>query len=312
MRNIIFLILLVSCDNAKSGFEQVEFINPINADKIQSIKTVDLLKELSWEELERYSEEHGFFIHSDESGDLMTSYKYYGRDHEEYIEIYSYNGRVVEYKTLISRNKKQNEIHYFDKQLWIDYVDQVLPNIPKEFRLDLNEPREIIKPYYEFLGINTTDEYGWICEYSTIGKLTSKRKAILFLVKYEKMELLRKLVKYPDIQIQTYAADALLYLDYKKQEEISEFRKEMKYYEPDISETELEEHYYFKELKQGLMTDKDIKRIEELRGSNKIVNTCGNSGSYKIYEKTTNNLLSEKMIPEIVKQYDHLLEYIEY
>ena len=186
-----------------------------------------------------------------------------------------------------------------------------MPDIPEEFKLALNEPREIMKAYYEFLGINTSDEYGWICEYSTIGTLTSKRRAILFLVKHEKIDLLRNLVKYPDIQIQTYAADALLYLNFKKQAAIMEFRKDMKDYEPDISETEMERHHYFKELQQGLMTDQDIKQIEELRSSNKIVRTCGNSGSFKIYEKTTTNLLSQEMIPEIVKQYEHLLEYIE-
>ncbi len=57
------------------------------------------------------------------------------------------------------------------------------------------------------------DEYGWICEYSSVGMEPKKRDAIIRLIVNDRLELLRKLIRYPNPQTQVYAADALIFID---------------------------------------------------------------------------------------------------
>jgi hypothetical protein len=50
-------------------------------------------------------------------------------------------------------------------------------------------------------------------------------------------------------------------------------------------------------------------KIYEIRDKNETVKTCGNNGSYKIYQSNTNELLSEKSIEEIIENYQFLSEF---
>jgi hypothetical protein len=64
------------------------------------------------------------------------------------------------------------------------------------------EPQRILKSYYHLLGLDTRDEYGWTCEYSTVGRPPEKRIATIELSKYKRVDLLKKLLTYPNFQTQ--------------------------------------------------------------------------------------------------------------
>ena len=73
-------------------------------------------------------------------------------------------------------------------------------------------------------------------------------------------------------QIKLYAIDALIYLD----------------------------------KESNLLSDQDWREIYKFRDSETIIRTCGNMGSYKIYETPIAELLSKKAIKQIPKNYNSL------
>ena len=81
--------------------------------------------------------------------------------------------------------------------------------------------------------------------------------------------------------------------------EIEEVRKQE---EP--NEKEILAYY-----KKYLLNENDWEKIYALRDSNKIVNICGNSGSYKIYKSNTADVLSDEAIKKIPEQYKSLGGY---
>jgi predicted nucleic-acid-binding Zn-ribbon protein len=149
------------------------------------------------------------------------------------------------------------------------------------------------------LGVNTNDEYGWICECSSVGVAPGKREAVIQLL--SRIELLWKLFDYPNTQTRMYAADALIYKDYLTKKMIDKEKKKDSEYSNGIIEN----------LKSKLMTKAEWQKIFNLRDSNLTVKTCGNTGSSKIYDSTTSGLLSDKAIDEIPGQYK-LLEDLGY
>jgi hypothetical protein len=122
-------------------------------------------------------------------------------------------------------------------------------------------------------GEGEPNEYGWICEYSTVGIAPRQRQATLVLVRARNIELLRRALGGPNLEGRIYAADALLYLS----------------------------------KRQGVrLIQSDRDQIAELRSSDSVVRTCGNAGSYKIYPTPARAVLSNSAIARIPRMYEHL------
>ena len=119
-------------------------------------------------------------------------------------------------------------------------------------------------------------EYGWFCEYSTVGMPPEQRQAAVALVENEKTGLLQKALNGPNIEGRVYAADALLYLE-----------RNGKYDMPAAVQNS----------------------INGLRSRSDSIQTCGNAGSYRIYLEPIKEVLSDSAIAEIPAGYEGLAEY---
>jgi hypothetical protein len=260
------------------------------------ILTSDLLKSLNWEKLKEFSNSNEGHYTYKRKDSLLVEYEYVQQGRVADFEIISFKGKVLEYQCQISNSTKETNTNYFDKKLWLEYAHTYLPNLADSLKLSINEPKRILKAYYELLGVGTYDEYGWICEYSTVGRATDQRMAVIELLGRE--ELLWQLLEYPNVHVQLYVADALIYSDFRDKQMIEEYKENRKY------KTARE---MIKYLKDELLTKAEWKKIYELRDSNQKVSTCkSGTGSFKIYENNTSELLNEQAISEIPKRYEEL------
>ena len=289
---LIFTILTFSFNsilNAQIIFGEL----PLENNNEQPILTSDLLNLIKWESLKQFcdtTEGHYAYVRRDS---LLTKYEYVKQGRVIDLAVISFEGKVVEFKNRISIGSKEINSAYFDKNIWLDYVHQYLPNLPENLKLTAIESREILKSYYQLLGVGTDDEYGWFCEYSTVGMPTGRRIAVIDLL--GRKELLLQLLNFPNIYVQLYVADALIYSDYRCKELIEEYKSDEN----------------FVEYLRGELLDKsEWKKIYELRDSNQTINTCiSGTGSFKIYQSTTSEILSEKSIAEIPEKYNELRKY---
>lgn len=283
---ILFIIGLSLNLNAQPFLEFGQF--PLLNEDHSFILTSELLEKLNWEDLVKFcdsTESHYTDIIQDS---LITEYTYTKQGGVARFVIKSFEGKLLSYISNNSDSDQPTKTEYFNKKIWLEYSHKYLQNLPDSLKLTSDKTEEILIAYYELLGVGTRDEYGWICEYSTVGSAPLRRKAVIDL-RHEK-EILIRLLKYPNTQIQMYVADALIFEDYSDRLWMNE-------------ETDLE----FKEyLNEKLLTKEEWDDIYKLRDSDKIVKTCGNSGSYKIYESTTKELLSDKAIKEIPENYEML------
>ena len=253
---------------------------------------------MNWEKLKEFSKSNEGHYTYERKDSLLVKYEYVQQGRVADFKIISFNDKVLEYRCQISNTSKETNTNYFDKKLWLKYAHTYLPNLADSLKLSINEPKRILKAYYELLGVGTYDEYGWICEYSTVGRATDRRMAVIELLGRE--ELLWQLMEYPNVHVQLYVADALIYSDFRNKQMIEEYKENRKY------RTSRE---MIKYLKDELLTKAEWKKIYELRDSNQKVSTCkSGTGSFKIYENNTSELLSEQAISEIPKRYEELRE----
>jgi hypothetical protein len=272
---------------------------PFNDNPDSPIVTSDLLKKIDWKSIENYCKKHDGHYSYEKPDSLRTDYEYVEQGRVVSFEIVSFRDTVLEYYFDNSKVQPAQRASYFDKKVWLSYVGYRLPDIPPDFKIDKTEPDELIKAYYRLLGVDTRDEYGWICEYSTMGLVTARRLALIKLIKNQRIDLLRNLLDYPNLQVQLYAIDALIYLDYDANKQIKK-----------LSKKDTEENIKkINELKQLKMKDSDWERIYKLRDSKNIILTCGNAGSYKIFKTEISELLSDKSIKEIPEKYESLKKY---
>lgn len=293
-----FIILLFAgfILNAEAQVDLGKF--PIDSKTEKSIKTEDLLKMINWEELQEYckkNEGHHAYI---DTGSLITKYRYVKQGYVAFFEIVSFNGFVLEYRSENTDSDRPSKVSFFDKQIWLQYVYKFLPDLADSFKISIDEPVDVLRNYYRLIGVNTRDEYGWICEYSTVGMAPGRREAVIKLIKYARNDLLKKLLEYPNTQTQLYAADALIYMDYKYKLKIKEVKKMN-----DPNEKEMLDY-----VQKYLLKENDWEKIYKLRDSNKIAFICGNSGSYKIYKSNTAKILSDEAIKKVPEQYKSLEE----
>lgn len=102
-------------------------------------------------------------------------------------------------------------LHRYDVDSWRRFwAAQPLPlgEIPLPFADD-----DALGDYYCLLGLSPgVDEYGWICEYSSVGMPPSQRSSALELVWTRRVDLLRQVLRGPSPEGRLYAAEALTYL----------------------------------------------------------------------------------------------------
>jgi hypothetical protein len=289
--------------------------------------TAQMLDKIKWESLKKYCDTaKGHYADERRDDTLITTYEYVKQGDEASFKITSYKGMVMEYESETHGMLRRGTSYYFDKNVWMMYVDEMLPNLPRGLKLSSDEFDKTLKAYYRLLGVGTRDEYGWICEYSTIGLATDKRLAVIDLINIGKVNLLKKLIDYPNVQTQLYAIDALIYIDYSTQKDIKQKKDELQRRQQeldslqnldntgknDVEEMKMTIRAYKEKmarLEDRLLTKREWKMIFELRDSCKMVKTCGNSGSYKIYGTKIADLLSDKAIAEIPEKYENLKEF---
>ena len=256
---IIYSQTVIDANNFPTEFPKTELL------------TSDLLKTLNWDKVVKFCDKNeGYYSHVRPEG-FLKEYEYVKQGRVEFLELTSYDGFVLEFIAYIPNVSSSNS-YYFDKNLWLRYVDTVLPELSDTFKISINEKSDLLKAYYHLLGVDIRDEYGWICEYSTVGMLPKKREAVIVLIKHNRIDLLKKLMDYPNIQVKLYAIDALIYLNTFDQ----------------------------------ILSESDWEKIFLFRDSGETVKTCGNSGSYKIYGTPIADLLSKKAVKRIPRYYKSL------
>jgi hypothetical protein len=292
----------------------------------EPVLTSELLESLGWENLKSFSNSNEGHYANEREDSLLMEYEYVQQGRVADFVLTSYKGKVMEFRSQISNASRETNTYYFDKIVWLEYAHDYLPNLPDSLKLTINEPRDVLKAYYELIGVGTRDEYGWICEYSTVGMATQRRQATIQLIRYNKRKLLESLLNYPNIQVNLYAIDALIYDDFMNEEyikehlalELTRMKKELDSLNAlNITDWRIESlnhritdnQEYTEELKSKLLGESDWKRINAIRDCNQEVKTCmSGTGSYKIYSNTTAKLLSESAIADIPKRYQELKE----
>lgn len=318
-----FFILFIAILIVKASFSQAvvdlsKFPVPQNDTTI--LLTADLLDKINWSSIRQLcltSKEHHF---NEQSDSLLTFYDYTQQGGITHFEIVSYREKVLLYSTYASSSN--NTPYYFAKNLWLDYAEERIPGLPDSFKLTVKEPGTVLKAYYRLLGIDRQDEYGWICEYAAAGRAPGRRVDIITLLRLHRIDLIRRLFSYTDVQTKLYAADALIYHDYETRSKIKALEKEIKEKqkqsdhlqkrkEGSIKAEELDNQVKtvsdsITRLNTCVLTADEWKMIYDFRDSNQIIRTCGNAGSYRAYRTPVAELLSDKAIAGIIEYYERL------
>jgi len=292
---------------------------PVLNNSPSPITCSELLGKLNWETVKKYD---GSGQSAFENNDSLTiTYEYVRQGWTAWFKVRCFKEQVMEYESGTALTSQITETKYFDKKIWLSYVQARLPKLPNEYKLSTDEPEDIFKSYYQLLGVDARDEYGWSCEYGMRSKPAPKRLAVFTLVKKQRRDLLKKLLGYNNIQTQPYAADALIYLDFKVKEQIKQYNEWQKEKEnmldnlKELTNRDKEKINIEKSIILGyknsveiltkqLLTPADWKTIYDLRDSKEEVKTCmDGTGSYRIYSGNTIDILSDENIRDIPKRY---------
>jgi hypothetical protein len=196
---------------------------------------------------------------------------------------------MVRYETL-----RPMELSFFDAEAYAGYALEVLGDVADSLRIPIDEmtgdgEAQAVRAYYQLLGVGVPSEYGWICEYSTVGMAPMQRRAAIVLVDLHRRDLLLRLLRGPNAEGRVYAADALLYLDQWARAQISE------------------NAYPGSEfVDYNLLEEEEKAEIDAFRRGVTDINTCGNSGSYKLYPRPVNEVLSDSSVAELADRYQYL------
>lgn len=319
------LIIIIATFSFLTTFSQspVDFSKFISGQNdTVTLITADLLNKINWQAIKSFCTGTNGHYAYERKDSLLTTYEYVKQGRVASFEIISYKGTILQYYSDAGNSKPQSSTSFFDKNVWIKYVSEVMPSLPDQFKISIDEPNNILTAYYRLLGVKTRDEYGFICEYSTVGRATDRRMAVIALLKQHRIDLLKKLTEYPNLQTKLYAVDALIYNDYTAKEKIQQLEKNVKEKQKQLDRLQKKNTDRIKIdnlqdqikastdtisfSKADLLTDTEWKVIYSLRDSNLTVKTCGNSGSYKIYGTPISEVLSDKAIADIPKWYEGL------
>lgn len=296
MKNKFTFIVLFGINNFLYSQDLLYLQFPVLDTSEYFIDGDSILSELNWQSLKKHCDTtKGQYARVRVDG-LIKTYTYTKQGYTANFELSLFNGKVLEYRSHVDGLCQTN---YFNRKLWIDYTktDSILSE--SEWILSEDEMKanytEVIQAYYTLLGFNVRDEYGWICEYSAAGRPPKKRMAIVQLINFGRRDFIVKLLDHPNIQTKLYAADALIYLDIigrVKEVEIENFNGRKK-----------ARKYYVRKTNEYRLTLEEINKINNLKLANYKVITCGNMGSYKQYESSTSELLSDEAIGMIYSNY---------
>jgi len=234
--------------------------------------------------------------------EYTTTYKYTKQGFTANFKLTVFQDKVLEYQ---SNNDEYFQTNYFDKKLWIEYTKSDTEFKNSKWILTEEQMSEhytkVIQSYYTLIGFNSRDEYGWICEYSATGSPPDKRLAVIELINYGRRDFFIILLDHPNIQTKLYAADALIYLDMIGEVKEVELLK--------LGKKKKRKRYKLKYNKNQKLSKEEWRKINRIKKNNFSVITCENMGSYKQYKSTTGELLSEKSVNEIYKNYQLLKEF---
>lgn len=173
----------------------------------------------------------------------------------------------------------EDETWWNDEKGWIDYYRSRFPE-SVVFPLP-NASLDVSLAYLALLGhgLWLWSEYGWICEYGTVGMPPQQRSATLTLLDEGRVDLLQDVLRQGVPEGRLYAADALLYVAHRGRR----------------------------------LSDEDRQVIDQLRASPDSVRTCvGGMGSYKTRETSIGALLSSESVAELPDLYALLKAYGHY
>ena len=294
LSNLALLCLICSNLPAQSiiDFEQL----PVADTNTQSILTTQLLDRIDWQGIQAFCDTTDGPSARIRSEEQIKVYRYENYGGTSYFVIRSFNDHVLSFSCRGAIPFRTTLTSYFNSHVWLDYCHTVLPDLPENLKLSPETPQDLLIAYYHLLGVDTRDEYGWICEYSTLPMAPEQREEVIRLL-HEK-ELLLKLLESPNVQAQLYAADALIFRDYVGKQQIEQ--------STDQADKD--------RLVSLLLTGEEWNNIYRLRDADKTVRTCGNAGSYRIYKSSTSELLSDKAIEEIPALYEYFskLGYLKF
>lgn len=322
-----FLIIIITTFSFLTTYSQspVDFsiFTDIQSDTA-TLSTTDMLNKLNWQAIKSYcTGDNGHYAHEYMGKDsLLTTYSYVKQGRESSFEIVSYKGMILEYYSDAGTSSKLGSTSFFGKNVWLMYVSDFIPSLSERFKIASSEPNTILKAYYKLLGVNTRDEYGFVCEYSAAGRATDRRMAVITLLKQHRIDLIKKLTEYSNLQTKLYAVDALIYNDNSAKQKIQQLEKNLKDNQKLLDRLQKKKADKTKiadlnaQIKASsdsiiyfnsdLLSDTEWNAIYNLRDSNLTVKTCGNSGSYRIYGTPISELLSEKAMADIPKRYEGL------
>ncbi|SNS43588.1 hypothetical protein, partial [Dokdonia pacifica] len=324
MKKKIVIILILFFSNILFA-QKLNFGNfPTEKNNDEPIITSTLLNSLDWNKLKDFSDKNeGHFARESirYTGDLLKTYSYVQVRYVADFEIVSFKGKVLEYNSQISNSPKQTENSYFDKNVWLEYVHTLLPNLDDSLKLTSIESKDILKGYYSLIGADSRDEYGWICEYSTVPRFTERRRGVIELLKEDRADLIKPLIKNPNLEISMYAIDAMIYHDYKTKQiiineiipELTKLTRELdslksnNFSSQKLATNPKEIGYIEKrlsKLRKETLNSEEWQFICELKEKNQEILTCKDgTGSFKIYKSCTKYLLSEIGISNIIEKY---------
>jgi len=234
---------------------------------------------------------------------LITTYEYRSKERNTRIDICDYKNVVISYSVVVDNLARPLYSSYFNKRAFLKYAHEYLGIDADSFLISIEERPKILQAFYRLLGVGDRNEYGWICEYSTVPDLPKQREAVLYLVDKWRIDLLKILLNGFNLEGSIYAADALLYIDYLSKKRIKEIDQGLK----EKTQEEIKSYDRIKEeYKSYLLQEEDSIKINNIKLSNRIVRTCGNCGSYKIYPVSTMILLSDSAISKIPGNYEML------
>lgn len=255
----------------------------------QPIRTSELLQWIKWDSLQaRCLVRQTIQEYCDTSvsqDKRVVEYEYSGQTNQQRFYVMSFDGVVVEYRGSTTSDVSEIMDEYFDKISWLSYAHSRLPHLQDTFKLTSAESKKTLQAYYRLLGVETEAVYDWICEYSTVGIAPGRRQAVIALL--GERDLLLRLLSYPNVYVQLYAADALIYNDRKIRSIVAKYR-------PDVDSVEYQ---------SSLLTPAEWAVIHAIRDSDQKIVVCSDAGSYKHETSTTKDALSDEALSHLEENY---------
>jgi hypothetical protein len=272
---IVVAAFLISCGSLSSQHWRSSVRSVLDEDV--PLRTANILEALGINELNANGRTTTgrccFYLQEFELQEGLEVYEVIRLNDGSSFEFVDFRGRLLSATYYESHDGGNKRYWFYDHAGWNDFAQARL-GAGDDARWAPPDSATLSPPesqaYLKLTGVLGRDEYGWICEYSTVGMAPEQREAIILLVERRSVNLIRQVLRGPNLEGRIYAADALLFLSRRG--------------EP--------------------LSDDDRILIEDLRKSDADVRTCGNAGSYRIYLQPANDVLSDSAVARIPDMYE--------